>query len=110
MKHVKAAFATSRLVDITADSIELFLRDRLRQRIRVKAKLSYKDAQRGRSQEGPTNESLFRGGVRGSSERAMQTTLRYVVRTAENRIKQSTVFAEYDFESSPEPGCGSARN
>src|SRR5215472_3497731 len=43
MKHLKAAFATSRLVDITADSIELFLRDRLRQRIRVKAKLSYRE-------------------------------------------------------------------
>jgi len=30
-------------VDITADWIELFLRDRLRQRIRVKAKLGYKE-------------------------------------------------------------------
>ena len=43
MKHLKAAFATSRLVNITADSIELFLRERLRQRIRVKAKLGYKE-------------------------------------------------------------------
>lgn len=43
MKHLKAALGTSRLVDITADSIELFLRDRLRQRVRVKAKLGYKD-------------------------------------------------------------------
>ena len=43
MKHLKAAFATSRLVDITADSIEFFLRDRLRQRIRVKAKLGYRE-------------------------------------------------------------------
>lgn len=39
MKHLKAAFGTSRLVDITADSIELYLRDRLRQRVTVKAKL-----------------------------------------------------------------------
>jgi len=43
MKHLKAAFETSRLVDITADSIELFLRDRLRQRVQVKAKLGYKE-------------------------------------------------------------------
>jgi integrase len=43
MKHIKAAFTTSRLVDITADSIELFLRDRLRQRIRVRSKLGYKE-------------------------------------------------------------------
>jgi integrase len=43
MKHLKVAFETSRLVDITADSIELFLRDRLQQRVRVKAKLGYKE-------------------------------------------------------------------
>jgi integrase len=41
-KHLKAAFGTSRLVDITADSIDLYLRERLRQRVRVKAKLGYK--------------------------------------------------------------------
>jgi hypothetical protein len=45
IKHVKAAFGTSRLVDITADSIDLYLRERLRQRVRIKAKLGYK--QRG---------------------------------------------------------------
>jgi len=43
MKHLKVAFETSRLVDITADSIELFLRDRLRRRVQVKAKLGYKE-------------------------------------------------------------------
>ncbi len=42
IKHLKAAFAKSRLVDITADSIEMYLRDRLRQRVRVKVKLGYK--------------------------------------------------------------------
>ena len=41
-KHLKAAFAMSRLVDITADSIEMYLRDRLRQRVRVKVKLGYR--------------------------------------------------------------------
>jgi integrase len=41
-KHLKAAFDTSRLVDITADSIEIYLRDRLRQRVRVRVKLGYK--------------------------------------------------------------------
>src|SRR6202140_2935018 len=41
-KHLKAAFGTSPLVDITADSIELYLRERLRQRVRVKVKLGYK--------------------------------------------------------------------
>jgi integrase len=41
-QHLKAAFGASRLVDITADSIDLYLRDRLRQRVRVKAKLGYK--------------------------------------------------------------------
>ena len=42
MKHLKAAFGTSRLVNLTADSIELYLRERLRQRVSVKAKLGYK--------------------------------------------------------------------
>jgi integrase len=42
MKHLKAAFGTSRLVDLTADSIEFYLRERLRQRVSVKAKLGYK--------------------------------------------------------------------
>ncbi len=41
-KHLKAAFDASRLVDITADSIELYLRERLRQRVRVKVKLGYR--------------------------------------------------------------------
>ena len=42
IKHLKAAFATSRLVDITADLIDFYLRERLRQRVRIKAKLGYK--------------------------------------------------------------------
>jgi integrase len=42
IKHLKAAFNTSRLVEITADSIEMYLRDRLRQRVRVKVKLDYR--------------------------------------------------------------------
>ena len=41
-KHLKAAFGESRLVDITADSIDLYLRERLRQRVSIKAKLGYK--------------------------------------------------------------------
>jgi integrase len=41
-KHLKAAFGESRLVDITADSIDLYLRERLRQQVRIKAKLVYK--------------------------------------------------------------------
>jgi integrase len=41
-KHLKAFFDTSRLVDITADSIEIYLRDRLQQRVRVKVQLGYK--------------------------------------------------------------------
>jgi integrase len=42
-KHLKAAFGTSRLLDITADSIDLYLRERLCQRVRIKAKLGYKE-------------------------------------------------------------------
>src|SRR5215472_5030879 len=42
IKHLKAAFGQRRLVEITADSIEQYLRERLRQHVRVKAKLGYK--------------------------------------------------------------------
>ncbi len=42
IKHFKAAFGTSPLVDITADSIDLYLRERLRQRVSIKTKLGFK--------------------------------------------------------------------
>jgi integrase len=42
-KHLKSAFGTSRLVDITADHVELYLRERLRQRVRIKSALGIKE-------------------------------------------------------------------
>jgi integrase len=36
-KHLNSAFRASRLVDVTADGIEAYLRDRLRQRIQIKS-------------------------------------------------------------------------
>jgi hypothetical protein len=42
-KHLKTAFGSSRLVDITADHVELYLRDRLRQRVRIKCSLGYRE-------------------------------------------------------------------
>jgi integrase len=42
IKHLKAAFGSSRLVDITADSVDLYLRERLRERVNVKTKLGYR--------------------------------------------------------------------
>jgi hypothetical protein len=41
--HLKAAFPCRRLVDITADSIEDYLRNRLRQRVRVKVARGYRE-------------------------------------------------------------------
>jgi len=38
VKHLKVAFATRRLIDVMADDIELFLGQRLRQRVKVKTK------------------------------------------------------------------------
>jgi integrase len=43
VKHLKSAFGMRLLVDMTADSIELYLRDRLRQRVRIKSSLGYKE-------------------------------------------------------------------
>jgi len=42
-KHLKPIFGTSKLADITADKIELYLRRRLRQRIRIKTALGYRE-------------------------------------------------------------------
>jgi hypothetical protein len=41
--HLKAAFSGGKLVDITADAIEDYLRRRLRQRVRVKVAQGYRE-------------------------------------------------------------------
>jgi integrase len=43
VKHLRAAFGETRLVDLTADSIDVYLRERLRAPVVVKAKLGYKE-------------------------------------------------------------------
>ena len=43
VKHLKNAFAARKLVDITADDIELYLRDRLRKTVRVRTALGHRD-------------------------------------------------------------------
>jgi integrase len=43
IKHLKAAFGATRLVDITADSVDIYLRERLRAPVIVKMKLGYKE-------------------------------------------------------------------
>jgi len=46
VKHLNRTFATRTLASITADEIELYLRDRLRQRIRIKTRLGYREGRR----------------------------------------------------------------
>jgi integrase len=41
--HLRAVFASSRLVDVTADAIEQYLRDRLAQRVRIRVKSGYRE-------------------------------------------------------------------
>lgn len=43
VKHLRSAFGASRLVDITADRVELYLRDRLHQRVQIRSALGIKD-------------------------------------------------------------------
>jgi len=43
VKHLKCAFTSSSLVDLTADHVEIYLRDRLRQRVRVKSSLGFRE-------------------------------------------------------------------
>jgi integrase len=42
-KHLRIAFGAHRLFDVTADDLELFLRERFRQRIRTKTKNGYQE-------------------------------------------------------------------
>jgi len=46
VKHLNRTFATRTLASLTADDIELYLRERLRQRIRIKTRLGYREGRR----------------------------------------------------------------
>ena len=41
--HLKSAWGTSKLMDITADHVELYLRERLRRRVRIRTSLGYRE-------------------------------------------------------------------
>ncbi len=56
-KHLNPVFGMSKLVGITADKIELYLRRRLRQRIRIKTGLGYRE---GSVLQAPTVHQEFR--------------------------------------------------
>src|SRR6202789_3701 len=43
VKHLTSAFASSSLVDLTADHVEIYLRDRLRQRVRIKSSVGFRE-------------------------------------------------------------------
>ena len=43
VKHLKAAFATRKLLDISPDDVELYLRKRMRQRALIKTALGYRE-------------------------------------------------------------------
>ena len=43
IQHLKKAFATRRLIDVGADEIELYLRERLRQRVKVRIGKGYRE-------------------------------------------------------------------
>jgi integrase len=43
VQHMKKAFATQRLIDVGADEIELYLRERLRQRVKVRVGKGYRE-------------------------------------------------------------------
>ena len=46
VKHLNRAFTTQTLANLTADDIEAYLRDRLRQRIRISTRFGYREGQR----------------------------------------------------------------
>lgn len=57
IKHLKGTFESRSLADVTADDIELYLQDRIRQRIRIKTRLGYRQ---GRQVKATTVHQEFR--------------------------------------------------
>ena len=55
-KHLKSAFATCSLTDISADNVELYLRERLRQPARFKTSVGYHE--RGRLKPSTVHQEL----------------------------------------------------
>src|ERR1700691_4467460 len=43
VQHLKKAFATRRLIDVGPDEIELYLRERLRQRVKIRVGKGYRE-------------------------------------------------------------------
>ena len=111
--HLKAAFPGRKLVDITADAIEDYLRSRLRQRVRIKVGRGYREkgiikidhgapgvsgspayVECGGSQEDARGQSLFGGGISARCERIVPAALRYLVGAGTDRISRSRVSEE----------------
>jgi integrase len=49
VKHLRKAFAANRLVDVTADAIEQYLRERLRQKVKFKTSFGYIEREKVKS-------------------------------------------------------------
>jgi hypothetical protein len=96
--YLKAAFVGRKLVELTADAIEEYLRDRLEQRVRVRFKGGYREkgplksttvhqefrvawahVEHSGPQEIARSEPLFGGGISGRREGTVPTALRHVV-------------------------------
>jgi hypothetical protein len=102
-KHLKAAFQGCKLADLTADGIELYLRKRLRDRVRNQDNRRLHRARRTQAGDGSSGtagvaahvercrsketialQSLHRGGVPGCSQRLVPPSLPDVVGTTQN--------------------------
>src|SRR5579864_4722753 len=113
LKHLRKMFESTKLAELTADDIEMYLRKRLKQRALVKTKAGFvekqvlkattvhqelrcaaADVERGRAQEVPICESMCRRRVSGASRWAVPAALRDVVGAAEDRVRGAGVPAQ----------------
>ena len=129
MKHLRAVFENTRLADLTADDIETYLRERLKQRVQVKTGKGIRreepaegnngssgisgvaaDAERGGAQEVSGCESMRGRGVSGAGRWPVPAALHGVVRAAEDRVRRARVSARTSSGSSRRPGSGFTRS
>jgi len=110
--HLKKAFANRRLIDVGAEEIELYLRVRLRQRVKVRTGKGYRELGlikattvhqemrvlrrmlNGSSQEAADIESLCDGGVPRHFDRAIPSALCHLLRTGADQERRNAASAE----------------
>ena len=113
VQHLKRAFVNLRLIDVGPDEIELYLRERLRQRVKVRIGKGYRGTRPAKGHHGSPGtegasanvercgskkaadvESMCDGGIPRCFERVVPSALCHLVRAAADRKQRDAAFAD----------------